>query len=186
MALQTAADDRTSAALLGAGALLMAVAAVLAGCVQQREPPAAGRTAQAEPGPIQSGMGFFLSSDTGEGAKLTYGRANSDDVWLMLQCQPGARKIDIVDARHPQAKKGDLLVLTSGKLQSALPAELQPDEANGGALAVAQASPGLPALDGFRRTGDLAVKLGAREYALTATAGEKGQIARFFSLCEKH
>ncbi len=178
MALQTA-DDRTRAELAATGALLLAAAAVLAGCMAQREPAPPGGAAQVDPG-----MGFFLSSTADEGAKLTYGRANSDDVWLMLQCQPGARKIDIIDARHPQARKGDRLVLTSGKAQSALPADLQADESGGGALAIAEASPGLPALDGFRRTGDIAVKLGAREYALSATAGEKSQIARFFSLCE--
>jgi hypothetical protein len=40
-------------------------------------------------------------------------------------------------------------------------------------------------LDGFRRTGAVAVKLGSREYALNASAGEKPQIARFFSACER-
>ena len=179
MALRTA-DDRTRGALAAAGALLVAGAAVLSGCVQQTAPAPPGQAAQITPG-----MGFFLNSTEDEGLKLAYGRANSDDVWLMLQCQPGSRKVEVLDMRHGNARRGDMLVLTSGKMQSALAPDLQPNPEAGGALAVAHATPGLPALDNFRHTGALAVKLGRREYALTATPGEKVQIARFFSGCEK-
>jgi hypothetical protein len=179
MALHTA-DDRTKPAIAAAGALV--AAAILAGCVQQREPPAPGQTARTEPG-----MGFFLTSTDDEGAKLTYGRANSDDVWLMLQCRPGSRKVDIFDARHPGARKGDMLTLTSGRVQSALAPTLEPNPAiNDGVVVRAQVTTDLPALDGFRQTGAVAVKLGSREYALSASAGEKAQIARFFSACERN
>lgn len=181
MAFQTA-DRWTRTALAAAGALAVAAAAVLAGCVQQREPLAPGPSARTEPG-----FGFFLTSSVDEGAKLTYGRANSDDVWLMLECQPGSRKVDIYDARHPNTRKGDMLTLSSGKMQSALPATVEPNQASSdGAMAVVHASPDLPALDGFRRTGVVAVKVaGAREYTLTATEAEKAQVARFFRACER-
>jgi hypothetical protein len=43
----------------------------------------------------------------------------------------------------------------------------------------------LPALAGFRRSGSIAVRLGSSEYALSATAGERAAIARFFSVCER-
>ena len=179
MALRTA-DDRTKATLAAAGALLVAGAATLAGCVQQRAPAPPGQTAKVEPG-----MGFFLSRTEDEGLKLAYGKDGSDDVWLMLQCKPGTRKIDVLDQRHPNARKGDLLTLSSGKMQSAVPTTLEAGEAGDGALVLAHTTPDLPALDGFRRTGVLAVKLGRREYALNATAPEKLQIAKFFSGCEK-
>ena len=76
-------------------------------------------------------------------------------------------------------------MLTSGKARSALPASLELNEVTGGKLAIAHADPALPALDGFRRSGAMAVKLGSREYALSATAGERAAIARFFSACER-
>lgn len=180
MALHTA-DDRMKARFAAAGALVVAAAALLTGCVQQREPPAPGQTSRTEPG-----MGFFLTSTDDEGAKLAYGRANSDDVWLMLQCRPGSRTVEIYDARHPGARKGDMLTLTSGQVQSALAPTLEPNPAvNDGVMVRAQATTGLPALDGFRHTGAVAVKLGSREYALSASAAEKAQIARFFSACER-
>jgi hypothetical protein len=179
MALRTA-DDRTTVALAAAGALLVGSAAILAGCMQQRAPAPPGQTAQ-----VQPGMGFFLTSTEDEGLKLAYGKDGSDDVWLMLQCKPGSRKVEVYDQRHPNARKGDLLTLSSGKMQSAIPTTLEKDESGDGALVLAHTSPDLPALDGFRRTGALAVKLGSREYALNATPAERPQIARFFNGCER-
>jgi hypothetical protein len=179
MALHTV-DSRRPGALAAACALLVAGAAVLAGCVQQRAPAAPGQTAKTQPG-----MGFFLDRNEDEGWKLAYGKDGSDDVWLMLQCKPGSRKLDVLDQRHPKARKGDLLTLSSGKMQSAVPTVLEADESGDGPLVVAHTTPDLPALDGFRRTGALAVKLGSREYVLTATQAEKPQIAKFFSGCER-
>jgi hypothetical protein len=180
MALRTA-DERTRAAIFAAAGLLVVGGAALTGCMEQRTPAAPGKAAQ-----VETNVGFFLTSTADEGLKLAYGRANSDDVWLMLQCQPGTRKVDIFDARHPNARKGDVLTLTSGKVESALPATTEPNQANNeGVVVLAHATPDLPALDGFRKTGAVAVKLGPREYALNASASEKAQIARFFSGCEK-
>lgn len=174
MALRTA-DDRTGSAILAGGALL---AAVLAGCMAQQAPVPPGQTARLP------SEGFFFDQDGGE-AKLAYGRANSDDVRLMLRCQAGKRQVEITDAGHGEAKTGDLLVLASGKARSPLPASLEPNEETGGKLAIAHADPALPALDGFRRSGALTVKLGSREFVLSATAGERAVIARFFSVCER-
>ena len=174
MALR-AADDRTRSAILAAGAVLVAV---LAGCVEQGGPPPQGKAARLP------NEGFFFDQDGGE-AKLAYGRANSDDVRLMLSCEAGKRQVEITDAAHGEARTGDMLVLTSGTARSALPASVETNEESGGKLAVAHADVDLPALDGFRRSGAIAVKLGAREYALSTTAAERPQIARFFSACER-
>lgn len=180
MALQRA-DDGTKRALGAAGALLVAGAAVLSGCTQQRAPAPPGRAAQVAPG-----MGFFLDRTDDEGLKLAYGRANSDDVWLMLQCRPGTRQLEVFDMRHPKARTGEMLILVSGNMQSALPIAVQPDASTSeGAVAQAHASPDLPALNNFRHSGTLQVKLDGRDYALTATPAEKVQIARFFRGCER-
>lgn len=174
MALRTA-DDGTRSATLAAGALLVAV---LTSCADQQAPAPPGVAARLP------NEGFFFNQDGGE-AKLAYGRANSDDVRLMLSCQAGQRQVEITDAAHGEARKGDQLVLTSGKARSALAADVETNEESGGKLVIAHADSALPALDGFRRSGDIAVKLGAKAYALSATAGERTAIARFFSVCDR-
>ena len=117
--------------------------------------------------------------------KLVYGRADTDDVWLMLECRPGARQVDIYDVRAPNARRGDRLTLTADRARSTLPTELEPDEENGGKLVVAHAAAGVAALAGFRRTGDISIKLGSQAYRLTATPTERTAIARFFDGCER-
>lgn len=179
MALHTA-DHRTSAALVAAGALLAASGAILAGCMQPRVPAAPGETAR-----VETGMGFGLSSTPDEGLKLVYGRPGTDDVRLMLECKPGSRKLDVIDVEHSKARGDQMLILISGNVQSALPPTQEPNEEGDGMLVTAHATPDLPALDGFRRTGSIAVKLGSRQYALNATDAEKAKIAKFFSGCER-
>jgi hypothetical protein len=182
MALHTAATTRTQGAIgLGAavGVSLVALAAILTGCTQQRTPAPPGVAAAVGPK-----AGFFFNR-TDDVVTLAYGLPNSDAVTLMLHCEAGKRAIEITDAGHRDAKPGQMLTLSSGNVQSALPVKLASDEESGGALAVAHASPDLPALDGFRRTGLISVKMGERQYALTASSGEKTSVARFFSACER-
>lgn len=180
MALHTV-DSRRSGALTAACALFVAGAGVLAGCMQQRPPAVPGQTAKTQPG-----MGFFLDRNEDEGWKLAYGQANTDNVSLMLECKPGSRRIDVFDLVHSKTRNGAMLTLTSGKIQSAIPVTVEADEASDdGTVAVAHATPDMPALDGFRRSGSITVKLGSREFSLTATQAEKPQIAKFFSGCEK-
>jgi hypothetical protein len=181
MALQTAATTRTQGAVaLGAamGASLLSLAAILAGCTQQRAPAPTGAAPALGPK-----AGFFFNR-TDDVVTLAYGLPNSDAVTLMLHCDAGKRAIEITDAGHRNARAGQMLVLASGNVQSALPVKLASDEESGGALAVAHASPDLPALDGFRHSGRISVKMGERQYVLTASEDEKPGIARFFSACE--
>ena len=182
MALHTA-DDRTKAALLAAAAVVVSGALSLAGCMQERAPAPPGQEAQVHPG-----MGFGLDRNEDEGWKLSYGQPNTDNVLLMLECKPGSRKIDVFDLDRPKTRNGAILTLSSGKVQSALPVNVQTDDGSeDGALIVAHATPDLPALDGFRHSGAIRVKLGSREFALTANANasEKAKIAKFFNGCER-
>jgi hypothetical protein len=170
------ADDRTRAAMLAAGTLS---ATVLAACAEQTGPAPPGRSARLPD------EGFFLSDNPDEGYKLAYGRDGTDDVRLMLECHPGSRKIEIIDLGHAEARRGQTLTLTSGRMQSTLSPMIEADADGGGVVVTAYASPDLSALDGFRQSGAITVKLGSRAYALSATAAEKAEIARFFSGCER-
>jgi hypothetical protein len=44
------------------------------------------------------------------------------DVRLMLTCQAGQRQVEITDVAHDEARKGDLLLFASGKVQAAFAA----------------------------------------------------------------
>lgn len=174
------ADDRTNAALAGAGAVLLAGAAILAGCMPQQ--------AFAQPGARPSDgnkASFSYVNEDGEGPKLVYGVIGSDEVDLMLECRLAPGQIEIIDARNHDAKVVDWITLMSDNAQSALPARLELDEEHGGNLVVAHADARLPALRAFRRSGVISIKLGAHQYLLTASAREKGDITRFFTACEQ-
>ena len=178
MALHAAADRRTSAAVVAAGAALSALAAVLAGCMERPAPVAAGPT-------LEPGYGLYFSLD-GDRAKLAYGQANSDDIALMLECERGSRTVEITDVAPAKSRESQpMLILASGKMISPLPARTQANEEGEGVLAMAQAPTSLPALDGFRRTGSISVRYAGRQHGLSATARERAQVARFFTVCER-
>jgi hypothetical protein len=178
MAVQRA-ETRGWTAFAAVAASLLALAAVLAGCNLQR-PPAPAPSAPR----LSSNTGFFFNDD-GETAGLAYGVANSDAVDLMLQCEKGARTVEIIDAAHPGAAKGQGITLISGAARSDLPTRVEIDEEVGQPLASAKAATDLPALVAFRKSGKMTVKLGDRERAYSATPGELASVARFFAACEK-
>jgi hypothetical protein len=190
MALHLAETKGASRPVLAAAALLGLVAA-LAGCSMpqpQPQPQPQLAAPQAPPAPPRlepSGRAFYFNQD-GDSASLAYGRANSDDVDLMLQCQKGSRDIQIIDVAHvpPQAKGAVVLTLISGEATSDLEAQLGPDE-TGQTLANTHAPIDLPAFTGFRKTGVISVRLGGRLSALTASPGELIGVAKFFAVCER-
>jgi hypothetical protein len=177
MAVQRA-ETAGSSAVVAAAAALFALAAVLAGCNLQRTP------APPQSAPRLADTGFFFNDD-GDSAALAYGRANTDDVALMLQCEKGARRVDIIDAAHPGARKGQGLTLISDGARSDLPTRVEPDEERGALLASGLAPTDAPALIAFRKTGRMAVKLGDRAQLYAATPAELISVARFFAACEK-
>jgi len=62
---------------------------------------------------------------------------------------------------------------------------IEVNEAGDGVIVIGQATPDSPALEGFRRSGQIAVKLGPKEYALSATVDEQAKVAKFFAACER-
>jgi hypothetical protein len=111
--------------------------------------------------------------------------ADSDVVDLMLECAKGGGQVDIIDAAHPGARKDQRLTLISDGARSDLPTRLELDEERGQALASATAATDSPVLIAFRKSGRMAVKLGAQERTYAATPGELISVARFFAVCER-
>lgn len=174
-----AAETNGSTALAAAAVSLLALAAILAGCNLQRGPAPPQNLPQ-----LSSATGFFFN-DNGDSAGLAYGVANSDAVDLMLECDKGRRRVDIIDAAHPGARKDQPITLISGGTRSDLPTQVERDEERGQALARGKAATDSPVLIAFRKSGRMTVKLGARERAYAATPGELVSVARFFAVCEK-
>jgi hypothetical protein len=170
------ADTRT----LIAAAMACAGLCVLAGCdMQGRQPAPAEGAARLAPG-----AGFYFNQD-GDTASLAYGRADSDDVDLMLQCSRGSHRVE-VSALTPRMTRGAApLTLVSGPVKSDLQAQVTPDEENAGGLASASAASDAPVLAAFRKTGRLSFRLAGRQQAFAATAGEQVGVARFFAACER-
>lgn len=129
---------------------------------------------------LGSDIGLYFNK-SGSTATLAYGRANSDDVGLVLQCQAGSRMVDVSDvARNGRA---DSLTLTSGKAQSRLPARL--DTATGQPTLWAKADVASPALAAFRETGAVVVAGGGARYKVDASRREMAGVQAFFRTCER-
>lgn len=125
--------------------------------------------------------GFHFHQDD-ESATLAYGRANSDDVGLVLQCDLGSHLVTVSDV--VRVGRPDTLHLASGSSRAALRIESAPDP-SGLPLAQARADLDLPALREFQRTGRIAVALGDVRYGVSATPVERTAVQRFFEACSK-
>jgi hypothetical protein len=157
--------------ILGSATVVAVGVAALAACSydDQRTRPQAA-----------SHYGLFYN-DAGATASLAYGQANSDNVALMLECAKGSGQVQVSDA----ARTGPVpqIVLASAGARSPLPARME--TAEGPAVLVADANLATPALDGFRRTGQVEVAYGGIRYDVSADSGERARVARFFAACAR-
>ena len=130
-------------------------------------------------GPVKPpGMGLYFSRG-GVAATLAYGRPNSDDVALVLECQAGSGQVDISDIARRSGANG--LILTSGTSRVVLPTRT--DTTLGPATLWARASSAAPVLAAFRRTGRIGVQSPGARYTVEAAADERPGIEQFFQAC---
>ena len=126
-----------------------------------------------------SKLGLYFNQDD-QGANLAYGEANSDNVDVMLQCAKGSRKVQLMDVAS--AKPNEQLVLASGAQKAELAATVSTDE-TGVTLAEATLPVDAPVLQGFRRSGKIAVSLGGAHYGVKARRNEQAAVSSFFTAC---
>lgn len=122
--------------------------------------------------PAPDGMGWHLSHE-GSMAKLAYGLANSDQLALMMTCEPGRPTAMVYGDVQPASPR--LVHASTG------PAEIDP--LGGGLLDEARIPTTDPILRRLARTGTLAVDGDAGRFELTATARERRLIGAFFTWC---
>lgn len=138
---------------------------------------AAGLCACAQP--TAPGYAWSYQQDEHEGAKLAYGAPSSDDVVLMMTCAPGSGRVLL--SAISEGSRNDIVLASAGGRDrftgATAPSEL------GGALVEAEAPASARALDGFARTGDLAMMAGGEQVSLAAGHGEREGVAEFFEIC---
>jgi hypothetical protein len=143
----------------------VAALAAVAGCAAQHGPP-----------PVTD-FGWFYAEDRSEGAKLVYGQDGTDNVTLMLICQPRSGR---VVATLPGTPGGPGAVrFVSGSHRVRLAARPLQDE--DGVQAELRADD--PVLAGFAASGDLAILEGARRTALPVRPAERRLATRFLAAC---
>jgi hypothetical protein len=133
---------------------------------------AAQSGAGAAPPASPDGMGWHLSHE-GATAKLAYGLANSDQLALMLTCEPGRGTAAVYGEVQPASPR--LIHASSG------PAAIDP--LGGGLFGEARIATADPTLQRLARKGTLAVEGDAGRFQLTATTEERRAIAAFFDWC---
>lgn len=110
--------------------------------------------------------------------RLAYGRPNSDDVVLMIRCQPGLDAIDVSATGLTDTG----LVLASGRSESRFEGVTVQDPMSGDLLE-ARGKASAPALAAFRRSGDLVVLTNGERHSVAASAADRRHVKAFFKAC---
>lgn len=162
---------RRRALALSVGLLLGVAACALA------PNPATIQPASAGPAPLAD-HDWFLSLET-ERPALMYGAQNSDDIWMVLTCTPGAGVLDLTQPAvemHP-------IQLESGGDTETYPAKTQPSDLHD-LLLTARARATEPVFQRFRRIGWLATWTDGRRAVMVPQPGSVGRVETFFAACE--
>lgn len=158
---------------------LLGLAALSAAACASTGPAVPAPTDGSAPQPLAD-HDWFGATDEGV-THLTYGRAESDDVWLTLSCAAGSGRLALTQYTGPD--DGSRIALESGGETESWPATREPDEMNGGVYLTAQADADTPVFLRFRRVGWLAAYGDGWREVMVAQPGSAGRVERFFADC---
>ena len=127
-------------------------------------------------------LGWSLHHAEGEGAKLAYGQPDSDNVLLMMTCQPRSGQV-LVSLTAPATTVPEAIELVSNGRSSRLAGASAPAMSEGASLVEAMAPDTDPALQNFARTGDLAVVENGRPAQMPVRRAERAAVTGFFAQC---
>lgn len=152
----------------------VAALGLIAVAAQSRATDAAPETAAgtAPEAVMAAPMGWHLSHE-GSMAKLAYGVANSDQLALMMTCEPGQTQAIVYGDVQPVSPR-----LVKASMESAAI-----DPLGGGLADEARIPLRAPALQKLARSGKLAVEGDAGHFELTADDKEQRLVAQFFAYC---
>lgn len=117
-------------------------------------------------------MGWHLSHE-GSMAKLAYGVANSDQLALMMTCEPGQSQAVVYGDVQPASPR----LIKASTRSTAI------DPLGGGLADEARIPLRAPALQKLARSGKLAVEGDAGHFELTADDKEQRLVEQFFAYC---
>ena len=151
------------------GALAAGLAlSALAGCASQHGPSSA---------PVKD-FGWFLDQTPQEGAKLAYGEAETDNVTLMLICQPHSGLIEV----SVSGDKAGQVQLVSRRVATRVLVR-PPKGGDMEDLRVGEVRANDPALAAFANDGDLVLVDGGHRTPLPARPAERRLAGRFLAAC---
>lgn len=129
------------------------------------------------------GMAWSLNHAEGEGAKLAYGQPQSDNVLIMMTCQPRSGQV-LVSMTAPMDAPADAIQIASRGQNSRLAADTTSGMGEGSAYVEARAPVTDPALASFDLTGDLAiVSANGRKAPMPVRGAERRTVSDFFASC---
>lgn len=128
------------------------------------------------------GMAWSLNHAEGEGAKLAYGQPQSDNVLIMMTCQPRSGRVMVSMTASADAPSDAIEIASRGR-NSRLAADATPGMGEGAAYVEAQAAVSDPALKSFEATGDLAVMANGRKATMPVRGPERRAVSDFFASC---
>lgn len=140
---------------------------------------AAGLTGCAHEKVAQGGYRWAYLESAAESPRLAYGRPDSDDVVVMIACRPGQDQVDV----SAVGLSGGEIVLASGRAESRFAGVRVQDAMGGADLLEARGKASAPALDGFRKSGDLALLSKGERHDLAAGSADRGDVRAFFKAC---
>ncbi|MDO8409986.1 MAG: hypothetical protein Q7S93_07990 [Phenylobacterium sp.] len=129
----------------------------------------------------RTSMSWAFNQTQSEGLKLVYGEPLSDNVLVMLSCQPRSGQVEVAVTTSDTASAGVALASQSERFEMTSPAGPTPIQGVGVVMETAAAD--TPALRSFARTGDLNVRTTGRTVSAPALAGDRAKVADFFGQC---
>ena len=117
-------------------------------------------------------MGWHLSHE-GSMAKLAYGVANSDQLALMMTCEPGKTQAVVYGDVQPASPRLIKTAVTEGPI----------DPLDGGLADESRIPLRDPTLRGLLQHGTLEVKGDAGHFKLTARGDDRRMVEQFFAYC---
>lgn len=136
----------------------------------------------AHPAPeAPAAMSWNFNHTQAEGLKLVYGQPQSDNVLVMLSCQPHSGEIEVAVATSKDEAGPVGLVSRQTRFDMNGPPAPTPIEGVGVVMEMATAD--TPALRGFARTGELSVHTTGRTVMAGARGADHTLVADFFGQC---
>lgn len=129
----------------------------------------------------QAPMSWAFNHTHAEGLKLVYGQPRSDNVLVMLSCQPHSGQVEIAVATAVVTP--GTVALISRRVRLDLSGALAPTPVEGVGMVIEMIGADAPTLDGFARTGDLLVRTGGRRIPASARGEDQALVSGFFGQC---